>query len=220
MVKILVAEDETRLRKLICSYLKQEGYKVVEAADGDEAIDKFYSDKYNLIILDIMMPKINGFEVCSEIRSMSDVPIIMLTARNTEYDELTGFKYGVDEYITKPFSTQILLSRIKALLKRSGVIHKDELCIGNVRIVYREHNVYDGNKRILLTPREYDLICYFIENKEQVLSREQILESVWGIDYDGDMRTVDTHIKCLRYKIPSLKRKLRTIRKSGYILEE
>ena len=166
------------------------------------------------------MPKINGFEVCSEIRSMSDVPIIMLTARNTEYDELTGFKYGVDEYITKPFSTQILLSRIKALLKRSGVIHKDELCIGNVRIVYREHNVYDGNKRILLTPREYDLICYFIENKEQVLSREQILESVWGIDYDGDMRTVDTHVKCLRYKIPSLKRKLRTIRKSGYILEE
>lgn len=219
MIKILVAEDEERLRRLICSYLKQEGYVSVEAADGQQALDKFYDERFDLIILDIMMPKKDGMEVCSEIRKVSDVPIILLTARNTEFDELRGFKAGADEYVTKPFSPRVLLSRIAAVLKRAGLLHNNETIAGNIRIAYREHSVYDSGNRINLTPREYDLLCYLAENRNQALSREQILSSVWGDDYDGDIRTVDTHIKCLRYKLPSAQKYLKTIRKCGYCFE-
>lgn len=220
MIKILVAEDEERLRTLICKYLNQEGYHAVQAKDGKEALELFYSSKYNLVLLDIMMPNVDGFEVCSEIRKTSDIPIIMITARNTEYDELTGFQFGADEYITKPFSSKILVSRVAAILKRTGVLRKNESQVGNIKVIYREHVAYDGDEKIPLTPREYDLLCYFLENKEQVLSREQILEGVWGIDYEGDIRTVDTHVKCLRYKMPSVHKYLKTIRKCGYIFEE
>lgn len=219
MIKILVAEDEERLRRLICSYLQQEGYDSVEAADGQQALDRFYDNHFDLIILDIMMPQKDGIEVCSEIRKMSNVPIILLTARNTEFDELNGFQAGADEYIVKPFSPRILLTRIAAILKRAGILHNNEAVAGNIRIAYREHSVYDLGRRVNLTPREYDLICYFVENQNQVLSREQILSSVWGDDYDGDIRTVDTHVKCLRYKIPSVQQYLRTVRKCGYCLE-
>lgn len=219
MIKILVAEDEANLRHLVCNYLRNEGYFPVEAQDGQQAVDKFYEDCFSLVLLDIMMPKMNGFEVCGEIRKNSDVPILMLTARNTEYDELSGFEYGADEYITKPFSPQILMSRIAAVLKRAGVFHKNEICVGNLKISYREHVVYDNGKRIKLTPREFDFICYLAENKGQVLTREQILQAVWGMDYEGDIRTVDTHVKCLRLKMPYANEHIKTVRKFGYILE-
>lgn len=220
MIKILVAEDEINLRHLVCNYLKKEGYLPVEAQDGREAVDKFYDDCFDLVLLDIMMPKMNGFEVCGEIRKNSEVPIIMLTARNTEYDELAGFAFGADEYITKPFSPQILMSRIAAVLKRAGVLRKNELCIGDLKISYREHTVYDHGKRVNLTPREFDFICYLAENKGQVLTREQILQAVWGMDYEGDIRTVDTHVKCLRLKMPFAHDHIKTVRKCGYILED
>ena len=219
MINILVAEDEERLRRLICSYLKQEGYDPVGVADGEQALERFYDGRFDLIILDVMMPEKDGIEVCSEIRKNSNVPIILLTARNTEFDELNGFRVGADEYITKPFSPRILLSRIAAILKRAGILHNSEITAGNIRIAYREHAVYDSKQRINLTPREYDLIFYFVENRNQVLSREQILSAVWEDDYNGDIRTVDTHVKCLRFKMPSAHEYLKTVRKCGYRLE-
>lgn len=219
MLKILVAEDEAKLRYIICGYLKNEGYQVEEAADGEEALEKFYSDHFSMVLLDVMMPKMDGYEVCQEIRKVSDVPIMILTARNTEFDELMGFKYGADEYISKPFSPKILVTRVKSLLKRAGLLQESEFILGDLKIIYREHCVYQGEQKIALTPREYDLLCYLVANKNLVLSRDQILQSVWGMDYEGDSRTVDTHIKCLRVKIPITQQWIKTVRKCGYKFE-
>lgn len=219
MIKILIAEDEAKLRYVVSGYLKSEGYHVVEAEDGEDALDKFYSDNFSLVLLDIMMPKRDGLEVCAEIRKLSDVPIIMLTARNTEFDELNGFQHGADEYISKPFSPKILVTRVKSILKRAGLLQDSEFNMGNLKISYREHSVYVDDQRVSLTPREYDLLCYLVANKNIVLNREQILQAVWGMDYEGDIRTVDTHIKCLRIKIPGAQEYIKTIRKIGYKFE-
>lgn len=220
MIKILVAEDEQRLRTLLCGYLTKEGYHVDQAGDGEEALSMFYNNDYSLVLLDVMMPRKDGFQVCSEIRQSSEVPIMLLTARNTEFDELMGFDYGADEYISKPFSPKILIMRVKNLLKRSGALQEKELVLKNVKISYREHAVYDREKSISLTPREYDLLCYLTINRNIVLTREQILQAVWGIDYEGDERTVDTHIKCLRLKLPNACQQIKTVRKCGYCFEE
>ncbi len=219
MERILFAEDEQRLRSLVTDYLKKDGYEVVEASDGEMAYEAFQLQDFSLLILDIMMPKMDGLEVCRRVREQSDVPIIMLTARNTEFDELSGFRYGADEYISKPFSTAILLTRVKNLLKRSGQMRARDITIGEMRILSREHEVYVGSKKITLTPKEFDLLSYLAANKGITLSREQILDMVWGQDYYGDDRTVDTHIKCLRAKLGSFGSMIMTVRKYGYKLE-
>ena len=177
-LKILVAEDETRLNYLVCNYLKGAGYEVVGVTDGEAALDAFYTNYFSLVILDIMMPKMDGLEVCREIRKESNVPIVMLTARNTEFDELRGFETGADEYIAKPFSPKILVTRVNSVLKRAGLLQDNEIVLGKLKIHLREHNVYVEEKKIPLTPREYDLLNYLDTNKNLVLSREQILGAV------------------------------------------
>ncbi len=218
-LKILVAEDETRLNYLVCNYLKGAGYEVVGVTDGEAALDAFYTNYFSLVILDIMMPKMDGLEVCREIRKESNVPIVMLTARNTEFDELRGFETGADEYIAKPFSPKILVTRVNSVLKRAGLLQDNEIVLGKLKIHLREHNVYVEEKKIPLTPREYDLLNYLVTNKNLVLSREQILGAVWEYDFDGDARTVDTHIKCLRAKLGECGDYIKTVRKYGYKLE-
>lgn len=219
MIKIMVVEDEENLRNIIVRILKKNGYIVYEAKDGEQALDTFYKTPIDLALLDIMLPKKDGLEVCAEIRQTSDIPIIFLTARDTEYDELEGFNLGADEYITKPFSNNILLTRIEAILKRCTQKVKDEITDDKIKISYREHAVYEDKVRITLTPKEFDLLSYIIQNKGITLSREQILKSVWGYDYEGDERTVDTHIKCIRLKLKTLKDKIKTIHKVGYRYE-
>lgn len=219
MNKILVVEDEDNLRKIIGNYLWKEGFQVIEAADGQEALDLFSEDDYSLIILDLMLPKINGYDVCKEIRSYSTVPIMILTAKDGELDELRGFNCGADEYIAKPFSPGILMARIKSLLKRCDLLLENQVIIGDFLLDYRQRLVYYQNKKIILTPREFDLIYYLVNNQNLALSREQILSAVWGMDYYGDTRTVDTHIKCIRAKLGDFGNTIKTIRKFGYKLE-
>lgn len=218
--KILIAEDEVNLRKLIASYLRKEGFSTVEASNGREALKLFSEDKFELVILDIMMPVIDGLEVCKAIRRESTVPIVMLTARSEEYDELSGFSCGADEYITKPFSPAILITRIKSVLKRSHVIGDDEMHLAEITLNIRERRVKVKGQEILLTPKEFDLLYYLILNKNLVLQRDQILEKVWGYDYFGDGRTVDTHIKCLRSKLQDGGDYIKTVRKIGYKLTQ
>lgn len=218
--KILIAEDESNIRKLVASYLINEGFKVVEACDGEDAIAKFNSDyDFSLIILDVMMPKIDGYEVCRYIRKNSEVPILMLTARDTEIDELTGFNAGADEYISKPFSPRILTTRVKNLLKRNALNSMQDVEIEGLTVKYRERTVLIDGEKAILTPKEFDLLYYLIQNKNIVLSRSQILSTVWNWDYFGDDRTVDTHIKCLRSKIGKYEKNIVTIRKVGYKFE-
>lgn len=218
--KILIAEDENNIRKLISSYLIKEGFKVVEACDGEDAIAKFDSNyDISLVILDVMMPKIDGYEVCRYIRKSSEVPILMLTARDTEADELTGFNCGADEYISKPFSTRILVTRIKNLLKRASLNSMQDIELGGISVKYRERSVMIDGEKAVLTPKEFDLFYYLLQNKNLVLTRSQILSTVWDWDYFGDDRTVDTHIKCLRSKIGKYGKNIITIRKVGYKFE-
>lgn len=218
--KILIAEDEPALRELIKSCLLQEGYSVLEAKDGQEAIDIFYEENVSLVILDIMMPKIDGFEVLKRIRKESFVPVLVLTARTTEYDELYGLQLGADDYITKPFSPAVLVSRVKAVLKRSGALSEDILKIDNITLKVKEHEVYVEEERIKLTPKEFDLLHYMMQNKNIVLTREKLLQTIWGYDFFGDARTVDTHMKCLRTKLKDSGSLIKTVRKYGYKLEE
>ena len=217
--KILVAEDETHLRKLVCDYLTKSGFEVVGAADGQEALDLFYKETFALAILDIMMPKVDGLEVLKEIRSVSDMPVVMLTAKNTEFDEIQGFNIGADEYVGKPFSPAILLARVKALLKRSGVNFDNVLTFDELSIYQREREVRVNDKKIILTPKEYELLLHFIQNQGKVFSRENLLSSVWGFDYEGEERTVDTHVKCLRAKLGICGDFIKTLRKVGYKFE-
>lgn len=218
--KVLIAEDEAKLRALVASYLRKEGFLVVEASNGKEALERFYEDKFDLVVLDIMMPIRDGLAVCKEIRSQCMVPIVMLTARSEEYDELSGFSCGADEYITKPFSPAIFITRIKSVLKRSRILGEDEMRFGDITLHKRERNVRIMGDEIILTPREFDLLYYLILNRNMVLNREQILEKVWGFDYFGDERTVDTHIKCLRSKLLGCQDYIKTIRKFGYKLSD
>lgn len=217
--KILIAEDEANLRRLVCDYLMKAGFDVVGAKDGEEALDAFFKDSFSLVLLDIMMPKLSGLEVCKEIRNVSDVPIVMLTAKNTEYDEIQGFNTGADEYIAKPFSPAILLIRIKSLLKRNGALFDNVLTFGELCIYQREREVFINKEKVFFTPKEYDLLMHFIQNQNQVFSRENLLTSVWGFDYSGDERTVDTHVKCLRAKLGVCSEYIKTIRKVGYKFE-
>ena len=203
-IKILVVDDESRMRKLVRDFLVRENYEVLEACDGEEALDVFYSDKeIELLILDVMMPKMNGWEVCKEIRENSKVPIIMLTAKGDESDELMGFELGVDEYISKPFSPKILVARVGALLRRANKIGEEAQLreMGGIVLDKKAHLVTIDGKPIDLSFKEFELLDYFMENAGIALSREKILNSVWNYDYFGDARTIDTHVKKLRSKI-------------------
>jgi len=211
-------EDESRLRKLVYDYLKKENFTLIEAEDGEIGLELFYENNIDLILLDVMLPKLDGWTVCREIRNTSRVPIIMLTARGEEIDQLFGFELGVDDYLTKPFSPKILIARIHALLKRYNK-ENTKLEFGNIIIDSNAHKVSLDGLVLDLSPKEYDLLLYFTQNLNIALSREQILNHVWGYDYFGDERTVDTHIKRLRLKLASESDYIKTIRGVGYKFE-
>ena len=219
--KILVVDDESRMRKLVKDFLVRQGYTVLEAADGMEAMDYFYEDKdIALIILDVMMPKMDGWQVCREIRMHSKVPIIMLTARSEERDELQGFDLGVDEYISKPFSPKILVARVEAILRRTqGNGNTDEISAGGIVVDKAAHTVMSDGSPVDLSFKEFELLTYFIENQGIALSREKILNNVWNYDYFGDARTIDTHVKKLRSKLVDNGEYIKTIWGMGYKFE-
>lgn len=218
--KILVVDDEARMRKLVRDFLVMHGYTVVEAEDGEQAIDIFFSDKdIALIILDVMMPKLDGWGVTKEIRSISNVPIIMLTAKDTERDELLGFELGVDEYISKPFSPKILVARVEAILRRTSSGEEDVMEESGIRIDKPAHTVTIDGEPVELSFKEFELLTYFIENKGLALSREKILNNVWNYDYYGDARTIDTHVKKLRAKMGEKGDLIKTVWGLGYKFE-
>lgn len=219
--KILVVDDESKMRKLVKDFLVRQGYTVLEAADGMEAMDYFYEDKdIALIILDVMMPKMDGWQVCREIRMHSKVPIIMLTARSEERDELQGFDLGVDEYISKPFSPKILVARVEAILRRTqGSGNTDEISAGGIVVDKAAHTVMSDGSPVDLSFKEFELLTYFIENQGIALSREKILNNVWNYDYFGDARTIDTHVKKLRSKLGDKGEYIKTIWGMGYKFE-
>ncbi len=220
-IKILVVDDESRMRKLVRDFLVRKGYEVLEAGDGSEALDIFYErNDIALVILDVMMPKMDGWQVCRMIRNDSRVPIIMLTARADEKDELQGFDLGVDEYISKPFSPKILVARVEAILRRTG--KSEEAVIleeGGIRLDKAAHMVTIDGQDIALSFKEFELLAFFMENKGIALSREKILNNVWNYDYFGDARTIDTHVKKLRSKLGQKGELIRTIWGMGYKFE-
>ena len=220
-LKILVVDDESRMRKLVRDFLTKNNFQVVEAGDGEEALDIFYEQKdIALIILDVMMPKLDGWEVCREIRKNSKVPIIMLTARADERDELLGFDLGVDEYISKPFSPKILVARVEAILRRTGQdTVEDKLSAGGIVIDKAAHLATVDGKPMELSFKEFELLTYFLENQGIALSREKILNSVWNYDYFGDARTIDTHVKKLRSKMGEKGEYIHTVWGMGYKFE-
>ena len=219
--KILVVDDESRMRKLVKDFLARQGYTVLEAADGMEAMDYFYADKdIALIILDVMMPRMDGWQVCREIRMHSKVPIIMLTARSEERDELQGFDLGVDEYISKPFSPKILVARVEAILRRTqGSGNADEISAGGIVVDKAAHTVMSDGSPVDLSFKEFELLTYFMENQGIALSREKILNNVWNYDYFGDARTIDTHVKKLRSKLGDKGEYIKAIWGMGYKFE-
>lgn len=219
-IRILVADDEDRIRKLVSDFLIREGYEVLSASDGGQALNmSLATPKPDLIILDIMMPVMDGLTVLSEIRKTDDTPVVLLTAKTTENDQLSGFRLGADDYVTKPFSPSLLVARVQALLRRKGKLGKDVATCGEVLIDELAHVAYLGEKALELTPKEYDLLLFFIQNKGVALSREKILNSVWNYDYFGDLRTVDTHVKQLRSKLGESGDMIVTVRGVGYRLE-
>lgn len=219
-IKILVADDEDRIRKLIGDFLIKEGYEVLEAKDGGQALSMALGQpKPDIVILDVMMPVMDGWMVLGELRKATDIPVILLTAKSAESDQLSGFRLGADDYITKPFSPSLLVARVQALLRRRGTIGGHCVQCGDVYIDELAHVAYCNNKPLELTPKEYDLLLYFIENKGVALSREKILNGVWDYDYFGDLRTVDTHVKQLRSKLGSSGDMIVTVRSVGYRLE-
>lgn len=220
-LKILVVDDESRMRKLVRDFLVKAGYDVVEAGDGEEALNIFFAQKdIALIVLDVMMPKLDGWQVCREVREYSKVPIIMLTARGDESDELQGFQLGVDEYLSKPFSPKILVARIGAILRRTGRTSEEQLLsFGGIEIDRAAHRVMIDGREIELSYKEFELLAYFLENQGIALSREKILNNVWNYDYFGDARTIDTHVKKLRSKMGEKGDMIKTIWGMGYKLE-
>lgn len=220
-MKILVVDDEARMRKLVSDFLTRSGYEVLGAGDGSEALDVFFEQKdIALVILDVMMPKMDGWQTCREIRQYSKVPIIMLTARSDEKDELQGFQLGVDEYISKPFSPKILVARVEAILRRTGQAEsEDKLSMGGIVLDKEAHSVTIDGKEIELSYKEFELLAYFMENKGIALSREKILNNVWNYDYFGDARTIDTHVKKLRSKMGEKGDLIKTIWGMGYKFE-
>lgn len=221
-LKILVVDDESRMRKLVCDFLVRQNYDVLEAGDGEEALDLFYKEKkIALIILDVMMPKMNGWEVCREIRETSKVPIIMLTAKSDESDELMGFDLGVDEYITKPFSPKILVARVEAILRRTSKTGEEAEIkkAGSIILDKTAHEVTIDGNQVDLSFKEFELLEYFMDNQGIALSRERILNSVWNYDYFGDARTIDTHVKKLRNKLGKYGDYIKTVWGMGYKFE-
>lgn len=221
MIKILVADDEERMRRLVSDFLKRQGYAVVEAENGEQAVDCFnaHGPSISLIILDVMMPYMDGWEVLRHIRRHSKVPVIMLTAKGTEADELFGFGLGADEYITKPFSPMILIARVQAVLKRYNVTVNEKKVYNGLEIDQAAHTVFLDGQEIELTPKEFELLLYLCDNAGIALSRDKILNSVWDYEYFGDARTVDTHIKKLRLKLGGKGDYIQTIRGLGYKFE-
>lgn len=220
-LRILVVDDESRMRKLVKDFLVKKDYEVLEAGDGEEAMDIFYNDNnISLVILDVMMPKMDGWTTCREIRKISDVPIIMLTAKSEEHDELLGFELGVDEYISKPFSPKILIARIDAILRRTNNLDNNAIVTaGIIEINKAAHIVTVNGEAVELSFKEFELLQYFVENKGIALSREKILNSVWNYDYFGDARTIDTHVKKLRSKLGDGANYIKTIWGMGYKFE-
>ena len=219
-VKILVVDDESRMRKLVRDFLVRQNYEVIEAENGEEAVDIFFREKdIALIILDVMMPKMDGWGVVREVRQYSKVPIIMLTAKSDERDELQGFDLGVDEYISKPFSPKILVARVEAILRRANVLDDEKIEIGGIVLDKKAHEVLIDGKSIELSFKEFELLTYFVDNKGVALSRERILNNVWNYDYFGDARTIDTHVKKLRSKLGEKGEYIKTIWGMGYKFE-
>ena len=219
--KILVVDDESRIRKIIRDFLVREGYVVCEAEDGEAALDIFCSNNdIDLIIMDVMMPKMDGWQLCKEVRKLSKVPILMLTAKSEEQDELKGFELGVDEYISKPFSPKILTARVNALLRRTTGDDEEILDIAGITVNKIAHTVTIDGKEIDLSFKEFELLTYFMENRGIALSREKILNNVWNYDYFGDARTIDTHVKKLRSKLGEEGNLIKTIWGMGYKMDE
>ena len=220
-LKILVVDDESRMRKLVRDFLVKQNFDVLEAGDGEEAVDIFFKEKdIALIILDVMMPKMDGWQVCREIRKYSKVPIIMLTAKGDERDELQGFDLGVDEYITKPFSPKILVARVEAILRRSNLLTNDDvISAGGIELDKAAHQVKIDGQEIELSYKEFELLAYFLENQGIALSRDKIINNVWNYDYFGDARTIDTHVKKLRSKLGEKGEMIKTIWGMGYKFE-
>ena len=221
VLKILVVDDESRMRKLVKDFLVKKDYTVVEAADGEEALDIFFQQNdISMVLLDVMMPKLDGWQVCREIRKESKVPIIMLTAKSEEQDELLGFELGVDEYITKPFNPKILVARVDAILRRTNSLDMESsITAGNIEVDKAAHVVKVCGEVVELSFKEFELLLYFIENEGIALSREKILNNVWNYDYFGDARTIDTHVKKLRAKLGSDADYIKTIWGMGYKFE-
>jgi DNA-binding response OmpR family regulator len=218
-LKILVVDDEELIRNVIKEYIVNEGYEYIEAKNGDEAINlvKFNND-IDLIIMDVMMPKVDGFTACKEIKKIKDIPIIVLSARSEEFDKLIGFDLGIDDYVTKPFSPKELVARIKAVLKRNGD-EDNNFVYEDLTIDYKAHSVKIDGVQLKLTPKEYDLLVYFIKNQNIALTREQLLSNIWGYDFFGDDRTIDTHIKMLRNNLGKYRNLITTVRSIGYKFE-
>lgn len=218
--KILVAEDELHIRNLIKDYLTNEGMEVLEAANGEKAIDLFLKETcIDLVILDVMMPKMNGWEVCEEIRMVSDVPILFLTALSDSADELKGLNIGADDYITKPFRYEIFMARIKSVLRRLAKAPKETWQIGSCVVDQERREVTCEGALIDLSPKEYELLVYFLQNPHQALERQQILDAVWGYEFYGDPRTIDTHVKNIRAKLGEIGERIKTVRGYGYRME-
>lgn len=220
-MKILVVDDEQLIREVIKEYLENDGYEVIEASNGEEAIDKSLKDDISLIIMDIMMPKLDGFSACKEIFKTKNIPTIMLSARGEEYDKLLGFDLGIDDYITKPFSPKELVARVKAVLKRgSGLTNR--FTYESLVVDFDARTITIDNEEIKVTPKEYELLVYFINNKNIALSREKLLNQIWGYDFFGDDRTIDTHIKMLRNSLGDYRNLIVTVRGMGYkfVLQE
>ncbi len=217
-MKILLVDDEKLIRDVVREYLELDGFLIDEADDGVEAVAMALKNDYNLIIMDIMMPKKDGYQAVREIRREKDIPVLMLSARGEEFDKLLGFELGIDDYVTKPFSPKELVARVKAIIKRnekSGV----KLEFGGLVLDDKAHEVFIDNKPINLTPKEYDLLKFFISNNHIALSREQLLTNIWGYDFFGDDRTVDTHVKTLRHQLGEYGKYIKTVRKVGYKFE-
>ena len=223
MARLLIVDDEMRIRELIKKYAKFEGYEVDEAADGMEALEKCRSNDYDLVILDIMMPELDGFSVCRELRKNRPVPVIILSARGEEYDRIHGFELGIDDYVVKPFSPRELMMRVAAVLKRTGSIGKAEKEVyehDGLRVDFTGRQMVLDGEALSLSPKEYDLLFYLVRNRGVALSRERLISQVWGMDFYGDDRTLDTHIKLLRKRLGRLSGRIVTLRGVGYRFEE
>ena len=219
MPHILITDDDPHLRRLVRTYAELEGYDCTEASDGAAAVTALKQNPYDLVLLDVMMPGPDGFETLEAIRRFSQVPVIMLTARDEEYDKLNGFQLGVDDYVAKPFSPKVLLAKVGALLRRSSITPTDSVNAGKITIIPTSHKVFVDGQEINLTHKEYELLYFFMGNPGQIFSREQLLNRIWGYDFEGTTRTVDTHIKTLRQKLGDEGKHIVTLIRSGYKFE-